>query len=127
MKKMIFRVRQFCCALSTFVRLVAIFFLVFHLLLALSAAIWYTLFSSNKSNQEISAASSQEIDDQTFDTWNNGNGSLNLVIVTVLGIFSALGILVNVLLLIGIKLDRRTLFLPWLVFHLITVMGELKA
>lgn len=130
---MIVRIRQCCCALTTFVRLVAVFFLVFHLLLALSAAIWYTLFSTtSKKNNEDSLPSppiSKNIDDETFDAFLRGNnnsvGSLDLLIVVVLGIFSSLGILVNILLLLGIKWEKRTIFLPWLVFHLITVMGML--
>ena len=89
-----------------------------------------------------------EVDDRTFDTFlitasnrdqqnrqkENQNSSssrhdeqerkLDLLIVIVLGIFATVGILVNALLMLAIKLEKRTLFLPWLVFHLITVMGR---
>ena len=160
---MIVRIRQCCCALTTFVRLVAVFFLLFHILLALSAAIWFTLFStsskplaanSRQSNEDElvlppppppGASGTGEVDDRTFDTFlitasNRDQQSrqgenqrhdrelderkLHLLIVIVLGIFSTVGILVNLLLMLAIKLEKRTLFLPWLVFHLITVMGR---
>ena len=160
---MIVRIRQCCCALTTFVRLVAVFFLVFHLLLALSAAIWFTLFSTFTASPNTSvlspaaAADSNgggagdkdllvlppsggEVDDRTFDTFlitgsNRDQQSrqkenqylerkLDLLIVIVLGIFATVGILVNVLLMLAIKLEKRTLFFPWFVFHLITVFGK---
>ena len=159
---MIVRIRQCCCALTTFVRLVAVFFLVFHLLLALSAAIWFTLFSTFTASPNTSALSSAaaessgggggdkdllvlppsggEVDDRTFDTFlitgsNRDQQSrqkenrylerkLDLLIVIVLGIFATVGILVNVLLMLAIKLEKRSLFFPWFVFHLITVMGK---
>ena len=157
---MIVRIRQCCCALTTFVRLVAVFFLVFHLLLALSAAIWFTLFSTFTASSNTSALSAAaesgggaggdkdllvlppsggEVDDRTFDTFlitgsnrdqqsrqkeNQMGRKLDLLIVIVLGIFATVGILVNVLLMLAIKLEKRTLFFPWFVFHLITVMGK---
>ena len=158
---MIVRIRQCCCALTTFVRLVAVFFLVFHLLLALSAAIWFTLFSTftaSSNTSALSAAAAEsgggaggdkdllvlppsggEVDDRTFDTFlitasnrdqqsrqkeNQMGRKLDLLIVIVLGIFATVGILVNVLLMLAIKLEKRTLFFPWFVFHLITVMGK---
>ena len=160
---MIVRIRQCCCALTTFVRLVAVFFLVFHLLLALSAAIWFTLFSTftaSPNTSALSAAAAEssggggggnkdllvlppsggEVDDRTFDTFlitgsnrdqqsrQNENRylerKLDLLIVIVLGIFATVGILVNVLLMLAIKLEKRSLFFPWFVFHLITVMGK---
>ena len=163
---MIVRIRQCCCALTTFVRLVAVFFLVFHLLLVLSAAIWFTLFSTFTASSNTLALSSSaaaesggggggggggdkdllvlppsggEVDDRTFDTFlitgsnrdqqsrqneNQMGRKLDLLIVVVLGIFATVGILVNVLLMLAIKLEKRTLFFPWFVFHLITVMGK---
>lgn len=50
----------------------------------------------------------------TFDT-------IVFVILLVLGISGAI---VNVLVIAAIKLNRRWLFLPWLVFHLMAIMGE---
>ena len=63
---MIVRIRQFCCALMTFVRLVSVFFLVFHILLAVAAAIWYILRISQKS-VENGVIAAGEVDDRTFD------------------------------------------------------------
>ena len=132
---MIFRVRQCCCALTTFVRLVAIFFLVFHILVVISSAIWYTLFSNigldenEAGNKEAVAANNgaKAANDKTFDSFLNGkrNDSLDLLIVILLSVFASIGILVNFLVLIGIQVSQRSLFLPWLVFHLMAVVGEL--
>ena len=72
---MIVRIRQFCCALTTFVRLVSVFFLVFHILLAIAATIWYSLRHLQK-NQEETAENdlpSGEVDDRTFDTFLIGS------------------------------------------------------
>ena len=131
---MIVRIRQCCCALPTFVRLVAVFFLVFHLLLALSAAIWYTLFSTNSPNEVRNFQVANEVDDKTFENGGSSTDeekeyaaqerSLDLLIVILLGIFAACGVIVNLMLLLGIKVNQRTYFLPWLVFHLINVMGR---
>jgi len=71
------------------------------------------------------------VPDQTYDTFapnkdlESNRSNLELLIVIVLSIFSAIGILVNALLMLAIKWEKRTLFLPWLVFHLITVMGKI--
>ena len=50
--------------------------------------------------------------------------ALDLLIVILLSVFASIGILVNVLVLLGIKLSQRSLFLPWLVFHLMAVVGK---
>ena len=137
---MIFRIRQCCCDLPTLVRLVAIFFLVFHMLLVLSSALWYTLFNENEydnTNEEESskqtAQSAGEVNDNVFDAFTASssqggkrrNDSLDLLIVILLSVFAAIGILVNILVLVGIKLSQRSLFLPWLVFHLMAVVGKI--
>ena len=75
---MIVRIRQFCCALTTFVRLVSVFFLVFHILLAIAATIWYSLrhlqFTKNQETAENNGAlPSGEVDDRTFDTFLIGS------------------------------------------------------
>ena len=43
----------------------------------------------------------------------------------VLLVFNAIGILANVLVMLGIKLNKRSLLLPWLVFQLMVILGEL--
>jgi hypothetical protein len=143
---MILRIRQCCCALTTFVRLVSVFFLVFHLLLALSAAIWYVLFSTSqgaikdKNDESVVRPSGSEVDDRTFDSFLNRQGNLDdqhddnglqprgskldLLIVILLAVFASIGIIVNMLVMVGIKVNKRSLFLPWLVFHLMAVLGK---
>ena len=73
---MIVRIRQFCCALTTFVRLVSVFFLVFHILLAIAATIWYSLRHLQKNQEETAENNdlpSGEVDDRTFDTFLIGS------------------------------------------------------
>ena len=139
---MIVRVRQCCCALTTFVRLVAIFFLVFHVLLALSATIWYLLFSSKNANVNKEDDGVRNVNDRTFDSFlitasnrptsasEAGNtrdvveNHLDLLIVIVLGAFAALGFCVNIFLLVGVHVKRRSLFIPWLVFQFLVILGK---
>ena len=76
---MIVRIRQFCCALTTFVRLVSVFFLVFHILLAIAATIWYSLrhlqLTEEKHGEpaENGVVPTGEVDDRTFDTFLIGS------------------------------------------------------
>ena len=74
---MIVRIRQFCCALTTFVRLVSVFFLVFHILLAIAATIWYSLrhlqWTKEKETAENGVVPTGEVDDRTFDTFLIGS------------------------------------------------------
>ena len=137
---MIVRVRQCCCALTTFVRLVAIFFLVFHVLLALSATVWYLLFSSKDANGKNEDDGVRNVNDRTFDSFlitaadrtvakekeaNELKQHLDLLIVILLGAFAAIGFCVNIFLLVGVHIQRRSLFIPWLVFQLIVILGNL--
>ena len=111
------------------------------MLLVLSSALWYTLFNENEydddANEEESskqtAQSAGEVNDNVFDAFTASsssqgkrrNDSLDLLIVILLSVFAAIGILVNILVLVGIKLSQRSLFLPWLVFHLMAVVGKI--
>ena len=111
------------------------------MLLVLSSALWYTLFNENEyddnTNEEESskqtAQSAGEVNDNVFDAFTASssqggkrrNDSLDLLIVILLSVFAAIGILVNILVLVGIKLSQRSLFLPWLVFHLMAVVGKI--
>ena len=46
------------------------------------------------------------------------------VVFAVLLVFNAIGVLANVLVMLGIKLNKRSLLLPWLVFQLMVILGE---
>jgi len=50
--------------------------------------------------------------------------SLDLVIFAIVVVLAIAGLAVNCLVVVGVKLDRRWLFLPWLVFHLMGIMGK---
>ena len=46
------------------------------------------------------------------------------VVFAVLLVFNAIGVLANILVMLGIKLNKRSLLLPWLVFQLMVILGE---
>ena len=46
------------------------------------------------------------------------------VVFAVLLVFNAIGVLANILVMVGIKLNKRSLLLPWLVFQLMVILGE---
>ena len=46
------------------------------------------------------------------------------VIFAVLLVFNTIGVLANILVMVGIKLNKRSLLLPWLVFQLMVILGE---
>ena len=98
-----------------------------------------SIYLSHNKDSELVLPPSGEVDDRTFDTFlletqkenhqndggSDGERKLDLLIVIVLGSFATIGILVNLLLMLAIKLKKRSLFLPWFVFHLITILGKL--
>jgi hypothetical protein len=61
--------------------------------------------------------------DEEIGRWRGGM-TIETVIYVVLLVLGVSGAVVNVLVILGIKLNRRWLFLPWLVFHLMAIMGE---
>ena len=55
-----------------------------------------------------------------------GEVTFETVIYVILLVVAVLGAIVNVLVVVAVKLNRRWLFLPWLVFHLMGIMGKLN-
>ena len=46
------------------------------------------------------------------------------VVYVILVVIAISGLVVNSLVIVAIKLNRRWLFLPWLVYHLMAIMGK---
>ncbi len=46
------------------------------------------------------------------------------MVFAVILVFNVIGILANVLVMLGIHLNKRSLLLPWLVFQLMVILGE---
>lgn len=108
---MAFRVRQCCCALHTFVRLVCLFLLLAHLLTALLACIWHWMATSDEARRG--------------DGDRLKSDRLAAAVLGVVLLFSAVGVAVNALALLGVRRNRRTLMIPWLVFQLLVIIGEM--
>uniref|UniRef100_A0A0K2TYI1 Uncharacterized protein n=1 Tax=Lepeophtheirus salmonis TaxID=72036 RepID=A0A0K2TYI1_LEPSM len=95
------RIRECCCSLATFVRIFGLVMIFAYILSAVGVILWYGLF-----------------------TEENSEHSRLLLVIFILGLsFVFLGILVNLLLLFGLSCNKRTLFLPWLVFHFMIILG----
>ena len=98
---MLLHVRQCCCALHTFVRIACILLVLAYLVAAFSVILWRSLAPEE-------AASSAP-------------GIVTFVLVL---LFSGVGVVANLLVLVAIRVNRRTLMLPWLVFQLMVVLGK---
>ena len=98
---MLLRVRQCCCALHTFVRIACILLVLVYLVSAFAVILWRSLATPE-------AAASPA-------------GLVTFVLVLLL---SSVGVVANLLVLVAIRVSRRTLMLPWLVFQLMVVLGE---
>eukprot|EP00096_Caligus_rogercresseyi_P002136 TRINITY_DN1401_c0_g1_i3.p1 TRINITY_DN1401_c0_g1~~TRINITY_DN1401_c0_g1_i3.p1 ORF type:complete len:435 (-),score=120.08 TRINITY_DN1401_c0_g1_i3:396-1622(-) len=95
------RIRECCCSLATFVRIFGLIMIFAYILSAVGVILWYGLFTEE----------------------NSSHSRLLLVIFILSLSFIFLGILVNLLLLFGLSCSKRTLFLPWLVFHFMIILG----
>ena len=108
---MFLQVRQCCCSLATFVKVTNIVSTVVYFCFALAAVLWFLLFSSDQFN------SSNDEDYQ---------GSANLTILIVALVFIVVGVAVNLMSLWAVKAKKRSLILPWLVFHAVLTTGEIQ-
>ena len=109
---MFLQVRQCCCSLATFVKVTNIVSTVVYFCFALAAVLWFLLFSSDQFN-----SSSTDEDYQ---------GSANLTILIVALVFIVVGVAVNLMSLWAVKAKKRSLILPWLVFHAVLTTGEIE-
>ena len=108
---MFLQVRQCCCSLATFVKVTNIVSTVVYFCFALAAVLWFLLFSSDQFN-----SSSTDEDYQ---------GSANLTILIVALVFIVVGVAVNLMSLWAVKAKKRSLILPWLVFHAVLTTGKI--
>ena len=63
-------------------------------------------------------------EDSSLISNTTANASTNLVILIVALVFIVVGITVNLLSLYALKSKRRSLMLPWLVFHAVLTTGK---
>ena len=55
---------------------------------------------------------------------SSSDNAAHVIIFIIVLLFSGIGITVNVLVLAAIRLNRRTLILPWLVFQFMVILGK---
>ena len=103
-----FRIRDCCCSLRTFVRILGLIMIFSYILCAVASIIVFALFTDNR----------------VFLN-NVGSGKFVLVLFIIVLSFIFMGIVVNLLLLLGLNYNKRSLFLPWLVFHFMIILGKL--
>ena len=108
---MFLQVRQCCCSLATFVKVTNIVSTVIYFCFALAAVLWFLLFSSDQFNSS--------------STNEDCQGSANLTILIVALVFIVVGVAVNLMSLWAVKAKKRSLILPWLVFHAVLTTGKI--
>ena len=135
------KIRQICCSLSTFVKIVCIFFLVLYLCIGLSGVFWFfaeqlgfSFFQSHDSSVVVSVAEKEDGEINGFEEFtieNNINkrgdndGSFRkIVIFSIVLIFTLTGVMVNLLVILSMRANKRTLIIPWLVYHTGVIIGE---
>lgn len=97
------RVRRCCCALHTFVRIACILLCLVHVVSAATVTIWHLVTPTSPDGSDVNVR--------------------RVAFVLVL-LFSVLGIAVNLLVLLGVHRNQRSLLLPWLVFQLMVILGQ---
>ena len=135
------KVRRICCSLSTFVKIVCIFFLVLYLCIGLSGVFWFlseqlgfSFFQSHDSSTIVSVAEKEDGEINGFEEFtieNNINknddndGSFRkIVIFSIVLIFTLTGVMVNLLVILSMRANKRTLIIPWLVYHTGVIIGK---
>ena len=112
---MILRVRHCCCTLVTFVKVTNIISTVVYFCLALATVLWFLLFSSDHFSSDGGGPGGQA---------DNYGTSTNLTILVVALVFIVAGVTVNLMSLWALKVKKRSLILPWLVFYAVVTTGD---
>ena len=134
---MIVQIRRCCCTLATLVNITCVSFVVLYFCGALASVVWFLLFSNPESaannNVLISDEEDGEIDGfEDFDGTGNtsqsgGNNTFKTLAIFVISlVFAFVGTFVNLLVICSIRIGKRTLILPWLVFHIFQIMGKYR-
>ena len=133
---MILKIRQCCCSLSTFVKIVCIVLLVLYFCVGLASVFWFLFFENNDPTTVVGVAEKEDGEINGFeefdinDTNNNVNKSgddasfRKIVIFSIILIFAMTGAMANLLVLLSIRVCKRTLIIPWLVYHTGVIIGK---
>ena len=128
---MMLRIRQCCCSLSTFVKTICIIFLTLYFCIGLAGVFWF-LFPENNGSTGIASVAEKEdgeidgfeeftIDDNISE---HNNTFRKIVILSIILIFAFAGAMVNLLVICSIRICKRSLILPWLVYHTGVIIGK---
>ena len=128
---MMLKIRQCCCSLSTFVRIVCLIFLVLYLFAGLSGVFWFLFYENSDSSNFVNVAEKEDGEISGFEEFAIDNklsetdGSFRkIVIFSIVLIFALTGVMANLLVILSIRVGKRTLILPWLVYHTGVIIGN---
>ena len=110
---MFLQVRGCCCALHTFVRILCIILVLVYLVASFCVILWRSLMTYP------GAVNNAEHDGDTA-----ASNTAHVIIFILVLIFSGIGVAVNLLVLVAIRMNRRSLILPWLVFQFMVILGK---
>ena len=131
---MILKIRQCCCSLSTFVKIVCIVLLVLYFCVGLASVFWFLFFENNdpttvvgvaeKEDGEINGFEEVDINDTNNVNKSGDDSFRKIVIFSIILIFAMTGAMANLLVLLSIRVYKRTLIIPWLVYHTGVIIGK---
>ena len=115
-------------------KIVCTVLLVLYFCVGLSSVFWFVFFEANDPTTVVGVAEKEDGEINGFEEFdindtNNVNKSgddsfRKIVIFSIILIFSMTGAMVNLLVLLSIRVCKRTLILPWLVYHTGVVIGK---
>ena len=132
------KINRLCCSLSTFVKIVCTIFLVIYFGIAISGVFWYLAEKFGFLNfniEDTSVVNVAEKEDgeingfEEFELENDNTDKLDdsfkkIVIFSIVLVFALTGVMVNLLVLLSMRSNKRTLILPWLVYHTGVIIGK---
>ena len=136
------KINQICCSLSTFVKIVCTIFLVIYFGIGISGVFWYLAekfgflnFNLSDSSAIVNVAEKEDGEINGFEEFELEN-DLNegeklddsfkkIVIFSIVLVFALTGVMVNLLVLLSMRSNKRTLILPWLVYHTGVIIGKI--
>ena len=129
---MMLKIRQCCCSLSTFVRIVSLIFLISYLFVGLAGVFWFLFYEHRGSSTFVNIAEKEDGEINGFEEFAIGSnvsetsdGSFRkIVIFSIVLVFALTGVMVNMLVILSIRVGKRTLILPWLVYHTGVIIGK---
>ena len=128
---MILKVRQCCCSLPTFVKTICIIFVTLYFCVGLSAVFWFLISENDGSATIVTVAEKEDGEINGFEEFaiDNGPSENNdtirkTVIFAIVLVFAFTGAIVNLLTIVSIKFGKRSLILPWLIYHTGVIIGK---